>query len=136
MRLAVLGLLACAGGSAWAQRAPDYAALDRAIAAGEAPKTTSVLVMRGGTIQHEVYAEGATVDTLHDTRSVGKSITALSILRHEHDARDVVQDVWVIVWKKLSAFRGDAKFTTWLAVPSRWRYSAWLPWGATGLPAE
>jgi RNA polymerase sigma-70 factor (ECF subfamily) len=40
--------------------------------------------------------------------------TALSILRHEHDARDVVQDVWVVVWKKLPAFRGDAKFSTWL----------------------
>jgi RNA polymerase sigma-70 factor, ECF subfamily len=40
--------------------------------------------------------------------------TALSILRHEHDARDVVQDVWIVVWKKLSAFRGDAKFSTWL----------------------
>jgi RNA polymerase sigma-70 factor (ECF subfamily) len=40
--------------------------------------------------------------------------TALSILRHEHDARDVVQDVWIVVWKKLAAFRGDAKFSTWL----------------------
>ncbi len=39
---------------------------------------------------------------------------ALSILRHEHDARDVVQDVWIIVWKKLPAFRGEAKFSTWL----------------------
>lgn len=40
--------------------------------------------------------------------------TAQSILRHEHDARDVVQEVWIVVWKKLSAFRGDAKFSTWL----------------------
>lgn len=39
---------------------------------------------------------------------------SFSILRHEHDARDVCQDVWVVVWKKLSAFRGEAKFSTWL----------------------
>lgn len=39
---------------------------------------------------------------------------ALSVVRHEHDARDVCQDVWVTVWKKLAAFRGDAKFSTWL----------------------
>lgn len=37
-----------------------------------------------------------------------------SILRNEHDARDVCQEVWLTVWKNLSGFRGDAKFTTWL----------------------
>lgn len=39
---------------------------------------------------------------------------ALSILRHEEDARDVCQDVWVTVWRKLAVFRGEAKFSTWL----------------------
>ena len=37
-----------------------------------------------------------------------------SIVRNEHDARDVCQEVWLIVWKQLGGFRGDAKFTTWL----------------------
>lgn len=37
-----------------------------------------------------------------------------SILRDEHTARDVCQEVWLTVWKNLSSFRGDAKFSTWL----------------------
>ena len=38
----------------------------------------------------------------------------LSIVRNETDARDVCQDVWIVIWKKLGTFRGDSKFTTWL----------------------
>lgn len=37
-----------------------------------------------------------------------------AIVRHEADARDVCQEVWLTVWKQLGGFRGDAKFTTWL----------------------
>ncbi|MDI1337628.1 MAG: sigma-70 family RNA polymerase sigma factor [Lacunisphaera sp.] len=37
-----------------------------------------------------------------------------AIIRHEADARDVCQEVWLTVWKQLPAFRGEAKFTTWL----------------------
>ena len=37
-----------------------------------------------------------------------------AIIRNEHDARDVCQEVWLTVWKQLPTFRGDAKFTTWL----------------------
>lgn len=37
-----------------------------------------------------------------------------AILRHEADARDVCQEVWLTVWKQLPGFRGEAKFTTWL----------------------
>ena len=37
-----------------------------------------------------------------------------AIIRNEHDARDVCQEVWLSVWKQLSTFRGEAKFTTWL----------------------
>lgn len=36
------------------------------------------------------------------------------VVRNEHDARDVCQEVWVTIWKNLGSFRGDAKFTTWL----------------------
>lgn len=36
------------------------------------------------------------------------------ILRNEHDARDVSQEVWVKVWRELPNFRGEAKFTTWV----------------------
>ena len=37
-----------------------------------------------------------------------------SMLRDEHSARDVCQEVWLTVWKNLSTFRGDAKFSTWV----------------------
>ena len=37
-----------------------------------------------------------------------------SVVRHEQDARDVCQEVWLTVWKQLPQFRGDARFTTWL----------------------
>lgn len=37
-----------------------------------------------------------------------------SVVRHEQDARDVCQEVWISVWKQLPKFRGDARFTTWL----------------------
>ncbi len=37
-----------------------------------------------------------------------------AIVRNEHDARDVCQEVWLTIWKQLPGFRGDAKFTTWL----------------------
>ena len=37
-----------------------------------------------------------------------------SMLRDEHSARDVCQEIWVTVWKNLSSFRGDAKFSTWI----------------------
>lgn len=50
-----------------------------AIARGDAPDTTSVLVMRGATITYEHYFAGATAETLHDTRSATKSLTALTV---------------------------------------------------------
>lgn len=37
-----------------------------------------------------------------------------AIIRNEHDARDVCQEVWLTIWKQLPGFRGDAKFTTWV----------------------
>jgi RNA polymerase sigma-70 factor (ECF subfamily) len=40
--------------------------------------------------------------------------TVLGVIRDEHDARDVCQEVWITVWKNLGTYRGDAQFTTWL----------------------
>jgi RNA polymerase sigma-70 factor (ECF subfamily) len=37
-----------------------------------------------------------------------------SIIRDEHAARDVCQEVWLTVWNKLKDFRGEAKFSTWV----------------------
>jgi CubicO group peptidase (beta-lactamase class C family) len=50
-----------------------------ALARGEAPNTTSVLVMRGGAIDYEGYFGGTGSETLQDPRSVGKSVTALAV---------------------------------------------------------
>lgn len=36
------------------------------------------------------------------------------IVRHEHDARDICQEVWLSVWRNLSGYQGTGKFTTWL----------------------
>lgn len=40
--------------------------------------------------------------------------TVLGVIRDEHDARDVCQEVWITVWKNLGTYRGDSQFTTWL----------------------
>lgn len=78
MRFGVLLLLcsACAGSAA--QR-PGFAGIAPAIERGEAPKTTSVLVMRGDQLLYERYFGGTNEATLQDTRSVTKSLTALVV---------------------------------------------------------
>jgi CubicO group peptidase (beta-lactamase class C family) len=58
---------------------PSFPGIAAAIERGEVPDTKSVLVMRGGQILHESYFGGADVETLHNTRSAGKSITALAV---------------------------------------------------------
>lgn len=37
-----------------------------------------------------------------------------SMIRDEHAARDVCQEIWLSVWKNLAAFRGESKFSTWV----------------------
>ena len=75
----VLVLIGCGEARPAARPAGRFAGVDAAIARGEAPETTSVLVMRRGAVEHEAYFGGADAATLHDTRSVGKSITALAV---------------------------------------------------------
>jgi CubicO group peptidase (beta-lactamase class C family) len=78
MRFALVALVACSSSSSPASPA-KYAGIAQALARGDAPKTTSVLVMRGGNIEYEQYFNGATAATLHDTRSAMKSVTSLAI---------------------------------------------------------
>lgn len=40
--------------------------------------------------------------------------TVLAIVRNEHDARDLCQEIWLKAWQQLASFRGEAKFSTWL----------------------
>lgn len=69
--------IADAGARGW--DTDRLAALDAAINAGEAPDTTSVLVVHQGALIHEAYFNGADRDTLHNTRSLTKSVTALLV---------------------------------------------------------
>jgi hypothetical protein len=54
-------------------------ALEQALARGEFPRTTSVLLERGGSIVAERYWAGSDATALHDTRSVGKSVNSLAV---------------------------------------------------------
>lgn len=40
--------------------------------------------------------------------------TVYAMVRNEHDARDVCQEAWLVVWRELKNFRGESKFSTWL----------------------
>ena len=42
-------------------------------------------------------------------------LTAFSVLKSEADAEEVVQEAALKAYKALSSFRGEAKFSTWLA---------------------
>ncbi len=40
--------------------------------------------------------------------------TALSIVQNEDDADDITQEVFIQVFKSISSFKGESKFSTWL----------------------
>ena len=40
--------------------------------------------------------------------------TALGIVQHADDADDITQEVFIQVYKSISSFKGDSKFSTWL----------------------
>lgn len=75
MRIALLiALAACTK-----HHAADYAGIDAAVARGDAPKTTSVMIVRGATTLYEHYFNGSSAEALHDTRSATKSLTSLAV---------------------------------------------------------
>jgi RNA polymerase sigma-70 factor, ECF subfamily len=41
-------------------------------------------------------------------------VMALSYMKNEADAEDVVQEAFIRAFRKLSSFRGESKFSTWL----------------------
>jgi len=81
--LVVLSLAACgprvASTPAPAPALPPTAHATIVAAATATPSTTSVVVLVDGARVFEHYADGVDAATLHDTRSVGKSVTALAV---------------------------------------------------------
>lgn len=77
--LALLGACTISGpGRAGIEWTPQRAAeLEARIAAGEFGTVTSVLILDDGAIVYEGYFNGADAATLHDTRSVTKTITGM-----------------------------------------------------------
>lgn len=74
-------VLIVAGCSARVSNEPTPAGdgLAAAIAADQYPRTTSVLAAQHGATLYEGYFGGATAETLHDVRSVTKSLAALAV---------------------------------------------------------
>ncbi|MCA1756264.1 MAG: RNA polymerase sigma factor [Bacteroidales bacterium] len=50
---------------------------------------------------------------VHNYKDMAFNI-AMSVLKSEFDASDVVQEAFLIAYSRLSTFRGDSKFSTWL----------------------
>lgn len=75
MLMASLGACAAQNGT---PAATELLAQDRA-ALEALPGATSVLLQRHGQVVVELYARGADAQTLHDTRSAGKSVTGLLV---------------------------------------------------------
>lgn len=69
--------VAAAAGAGWDTAVLD--AMDAAIASGQAPGTTSVLIVHEGRLVHERYFGEGGPDVLNNTRSATKSVTALLV---------------------------------------------------------
>lgn len=72
------------------------------------PEAEQELVQRAQTGNEEAFGQ---LMRLH-YEPVFRHVHAM--LRDEHSARDVCQEIWLTVWKSLGSFRGDAKFSTWV----------------------
>lgn len=101
------GLAIAAPGAAGLDPAP-LKALNEALVRGDYPKTTSVLIVRGGKLVFESYVGEGRPDLLNNTRSATKSITALAIGRAIADgAMASVHDRAFQYLADLKPFRND-----------------------------
>ena len=76
----------------------------------EGRETAEVSALVAAARRGDEHAFGALV-TLHQ-RVVYR--TALAALGSREDAEDAAQEAFVVAWRKLSGFRGDSSFRTWL----------------------
>ena len=78
------------------------------VAEGRDPARVRELLDQARAGSHEAFGE---LVTLHE-RAVFR--VTLAALGHRDDAMDAAQDAFVVAWRKLAGFRGDAAFRTWL----------------------
>ncbi len=50
---------------------------------------------------------------VHQYKNMAYNV-AVSILKNEFDAKDAIQEAFVIAFRKLNSFKGKSKFSTWL----------------------
>jgi RNA polymerase sigma-70 factor, ECF subfamily len=78
------------------------------VAEGRDPARVRELLDQARAGSHEAFGE---LVTLHE-RAVFR--VTLAALGRREDALDAAQDAFVVAWRKLGGFRGDAAFRTWL----------------------
>ena len=78
------------------------------VSEGRDPAEVRVLLEAARAGSREAFGE---LVTLHE-RSVFR--VALTALGNRDDALDAAQDAFVLAWRKLNGFRGEAAFRTWL----------------------
>jgi RNA polymerase sigma-70 factor (ECF subfamily) len=70
--------------------------------------TDAELVARARTGDHAAFGD------LVDRHRTAVYRAALTALRSHDEAEDAAQDAFVLAWRRLDSFRGDASFKTWL----------------------
>ena len=70
--------------------------------------TDAELVARARTGDHAAFGD------LVDRHRTAVYRAALTALRSHAEAEDAAQDAFVLAWRRLDSFRGDASFKTWL----------------------
>ena len=93
---------AFAAGRMMIDRTSDVASIDRDVPGERA------LVAAAAAGDRDAFGE---LVLLHERCAVR---TALAALGQQADAEDVAQDAFLLAWRKLPGFRGDASFRTWL----------------------
>lgn len=78
------------------------------VAEGRDPARVTALLDAARAGSHEAFGE---LVTLHERLVYRVTLAALG---NREDALDAAQDAFVVAWRKLGGFRGDAAFRTWL----------------------
>jgi RNA polymerase sigma-70 factor, ECF subfamily len=81
---------------------------DKPVSEGRDPAQVCVLLEAARAGSREAFGD---LVTLHERAVYRVAVTALG---NRDDALDAAQETFVVAWRKLAGFRGDASFRTWL----------------------